>query len=54
MLISSLILNAVLAFVAWRLKGSRSAKEAVKVVIQGGGGPGEEGPAPAPPPKQPE
>ncbi len=39
MLIASLILNAALAFVAWRLKGSRSAKEAVKVVIQGGGGP---------------
>lgn len=42
MLIASLIANAVLAVVAWRLKGKRTVKEAVKVVIQGGGGPGEE------------
>jgi hypothetical protein len=42
MLIASLIVNAVLAFAVWRLKGSRTAKEAIKVVIQGGGGPGEE------------
>ena len=54
MLITSLILNVVLSFAMWRLKGAMTVKEAVKVVIQGGGGPGEEGPAPAPPPKQPE
>ncbi len=44
MLITSLIINAVLAFAAWRLKGSRTAKEAIKVVIQGGGGPGSVNP----------
>lgn len=46
MLIASLITNAVLAFAIWRLKGSRTVKETVKVVIQGGGGPGEEAPGP--------
>ena len=42
MLTLSLIFNAVCVFAIWRLKGSRTAKEAIKVVIQGGGGPGEE------------
>lgn len=44
MLTASLIFNAVLLFVVWRLKGSRSLKEAVKAVIQGGGGPGSVNP----------
>lgn len=35
-----LIVIAALAFACWRLKGSRSTKEAIKVVIQGGGGAG--------------
>jgi len=39
MLIASLIVNAVLFFALWRLKGSRTVKDAIKVVIQGGGGP---------------
>jgi hypothetical protein len=42
MLITSLIINAVLLFALWRLNGSRTVKDAIKVVIQGGGGPGEE------------
>lgn len=44
MLIASLIVNGVLAFVAWRLKGPRTLEEAARVLVQGGGGPGEEGP----------
>lgn len=39
MLTISLITNAVLVFALWRLKGSRSFKDAIKVVVQGGGGP---------------
>ncbi len=39
MLITSLIFNVALAFAVWRLKGNRTVKDAVKVVIQGGGGP---------------
>ena len=29
-------------FVAWRMKGNRSWKEVGKIIIQGGGGPGNE------------
>ncbi len=39
-LIASISLNLVLAYACWKLKKPRTLKEAVKVVIQGGGGPG--------------
>ncbi len=39
MLITSLIFNAALGLIVWRLKGKRTAKETIKAVIQGGGGP---------------
>ncbi len=42
MLYASIALNLVLAYACWKLKAPRSIKEAVTVVIQGGGGPGEE------------
>lgn len=44
MLTASIIVNIGLAFAVWRLKGARSLKEAVKVVVQGGGGPGSVNP----------
>jgi hypothetical protein len=28
-----------IGFAAWRLKGQRSVKDAIKAVVQGGGGP---------------
>lgn len=40
MLFASIALNVVLAYACWKLKKPRSLKEAVTVVIQGGGGPG--------------
>lgn len=41
-LVASTLANVVLGYAAYKLKGNRSVKDAVKVVIQGGGGPGEE------------
>ncbi len=39
MLAVSIFFNVALCFVVWRLKGSKSTKDTIKAVIQGGGGP---------------
>lgn len=44
MLTASIVLNLVLAATVWRLKGTRTVRDIARIIIQGGGGPGEEGP----------